>query len=109
MPHKNPQRVPMSLQAMTEGAAYHEPTNVLGREGTMPARKIEKTGIYRDADGKYFFMAEGDTTGRDVEFSHERGSRPSTRAKQAAPENKARKSAPASTKVKTAASSKDKD
>lgn len=57
----------------------------------MPAKTIEKTGIYKDADGNFFFMVEGDTTGRDVEFSHERGSK---RAINAAPENKARKPAP---------------
>lgn len=94
MPHKNPQRVPMALQAMTDGVAYHEPINVLGKEGTMPAKTIEKTGIYKDVDGNFFFMVEGDTTGRDLTFSHERGGKPVTRAKEAAPENKAKQATP---------------
>lgn len=85
MPHKNPERVPMSLQAMDDPTAHHEPEHVLGLEETMPRKQIEKTGIYRDKEGKHFFMNAGDYTGRDVEFSHERGSKPSTRAKQAAP------------------------
>lgn len=98
-PHKNPARVPMALQAMSDGTAYHEPRNVLGMEGTMPKRTIEKTGIYRDTAGNQFFMAAGDVTAMDVEFSHERGSK---RARQAAPETKARKAAP-QTKAKAAA------
>lgn len=72
----------------------------------MPRTTIEKSGIYRDSDGNYFFMTAGDVTGREVEFSHERGSKPSKRAKQVAPENKARKPAP---ETKTKAAPKDKD
>lgn len=60
----------------------------------MPRKTIEKTGIYKDSAGNQFFMAAGDVTGLDVEFSHERGGKPEARAKQSAPENKARKTAP---------------
>lgn len=72
----------------------------------MPTKTIEKDGIYRDSDGNYFFMAAGDITAREVEFSHERGSKPSKRALKAAPQNKARAAAP-ETKAKTAAKDKD--
>lgn len=70
----------------------------------MPLKTIEKTGIYRDADGRHFFMAAGDSTDRDVEFSHERGSK---RAINAAPENKARKPAPSTKASKAAKEDKD--
>lgn len=84
-PHKNPERVPITLQAMDDPSAHHEPKHVLGLEEAMPRTTIEKSGIYRDKEGRHFFMNAGDVTGRDVEFSHERGSKPSTRAQQAAP------------------------
>lgn len=103
MPHKNPERVPMSLQAMDDPAAHHEPQHVLGREGAMPLKKIEKDGIYLDSEGRYFFMAAGDYTERDVVYSHQRGSR---RAVDAAPQNKARKASP-ETKAKSAPKDKE--
>lgn len=97
-PHKNPARVPMTLQAMDDPTAHHEPAHILGREGTMPRKTIEKTGIYRDKQGNQFFMAAGDETTRDVEFSHERGGKPDApaqkRKKGPAPENKAKAAAP---------------
>lgn len=93
-PIKNPDRVPMVLQVIGGRVGRHEPVHVLGMEGNTPMTKIEKDGIYKDADGNYFYMAAGDVTGLDVEFSHERGGQPEKRAKQSAPENKARKAAP---------------
>ena len=91
-PHKNPDRVPMVLQAMDKPVAHHEPAHLLTTEGTTMARTtIEKSGIYRDADGNQFFMPAGHQTSRDVEYV---GPRDGERAKQAAPENKARQAAP---------------
>lgn len=90
-PHKNPSRVPLTLQAMDDPTAHHEPRHILTEEGLMAERtKIEKDGIYRDADGNQFYMAAGDYTTREVEFVGAR----EERANQAAPENKARAEAP---------------
>lgn len=100
VPHKNPHRVPMVLQAMDTPAAHHEPAHLLTKEGlTMARTKIEKDGIYRDDVGNQFFMAAGDYTTRDLEYvgpreeARKKGSAPENKAKAAAPENRAAKKA----------------
>lgn len=96
-PHKNPARVPLVLQAM-DTAAHHEPHHILTTEGTtnMASDKIEKDGIYKDADGNQFYMVAGSPNYDGLEYvgPREDASTEDTRAKQAAPENKARASAP---------------
>ncbi len=89
-PHKNPARVPLVLQALDDPTAHHEPTFLLMENGTMAKTKIEKDGIYKDADGNFFFMAAGDATAREVEFVEAR----EQRSRKAAPENKAKQAAP---------------
>lgn len=102
-PHKNPARVPLVMQAM-DTAAHHEPAHLLTEEGIMARTKIDKTGIYRDADGNRFFMAAGAVTGLDVEYVGPRGGEPvvEERKRDAAPENKAKVAAPENRSAKKA-------